>query len=325
MRPVPPDVLKHVQLMLKPSGAASAVLILTAWAIVLVTAWLHSQITDPVAFWITYVLIVAPVIASRQRAFENLNHEGGHGNLAGSPRANLILSWLVALPVGHNPVTEGRDHGFHHWGFWGPDDMDLWRYVRLGLIELPAASVLALGGILWRGYPIYVADAARYFFLPRGEPRAHRITRIGFWAAVLVVVLATGVLGAFTLYWVVPLVFFLMPMRFVGEVSEHAGLGCSDEIHCTRSNIGALQRFFLHPYGDGYHLLHHLLPEVPPHRASAVHAVLMREWPEYRDDGRHCYGLLLSRPGRPSTLSDLVATARGPRSSIKGRFSIPKV
>jgi fatty acid desaturase len=81
----------------------------------------------------------------------------------------------------------------------------------------------------------------------------------------------------------------------IGELSEHvygeAALsshaaaagnaeGGQTVFDATVTNMGPVHRLLFHPFGDGYHLLHHLYPSVPGCRLGRLHRALKVADPE---------------------------------------------
>lgn len=218
------------------------------------------------------------------------------------------MGWFLAIPLGHSLMMERLSHVIgHHARFWdSAHDPDVQRYKAIGIDQLPAVSTPQLLCLLARGFVAYFLGAMRTFFLPPAEPARLRFLRGAFWLMAIALAISTGYIVPCVLYWLIPLFVVLTPMRFVAEISEHSAMGCSTVFGTTRNNIGLVQRYFLHPHGDGYHLVHHLFPGIPHHNLARAHALLMQD-PVYRSMGRHCYGLIAARHGRRSTLADLTS------------------
>lgn len=85
-----------------------------------------------------------------------------------------------------------------------------------------------------------------------------------------------NVVISWDLFWLLPMVFLLPFIRFVGEIDEHAypSPDCSSDatlFNTTITNHGFLHKMLIHPTGDGYHLAHHLFPSVPGWRLRIMH------------------------------------------------------
>jgi fatty acid desaturase len=254
-----------------------------------------------------YVIVIT-IIASRQRALECLIHEATHVNLSPNVKINDALAWIfAALPLGHNVKTERFSHLIgHHKNFWDTDlDPDYRRYRLTGVDQLPTSSYTKLLQILTKGFIPYIKSTVPTFFLPKGEDQRIRLLRLGFWAVVIISSSLTGLLIPLLLYWVVPFLTILILVRYIGEASEHAALGCTDELSTTRNNLGWLNEHFIHPRGDAYHLVHHLYPKVPYHEIAKVHSLLMKD-PVYKNIGHHSTGFVIKVTEQKTTIQWLM-------------------
>ena len=113
-----------------------------------------------------------------------------------------------------------------------------------------------------------------------------RYAKIGFWAAVMALGLATRAAGffysLFAWYFVVPFLVVLPVTRYWAEVSEHIGLDLRGDFGNSRTNIGVLHRWYLNPHFDGYHAVHHLCSQVPFYLLPTVHGILMDAEEEFK-------------------------------------------
>jgi fatty acid desaturase len=293
--PEDPKMLEELRALMRPDTHASLVAFGQEWAIIGLTAtgtWvlLQAQGLTPLSGACTGLSLL--VIARGQRALENLVHEATHYNLSPNRRLNDVLGWaLGALPLFHNLDTERAGHlAGHHARFWNPaEDPDWKRYLALGADKL-GTGVRPLVQALTGGLATYFLGTVKTFFLPAGEQRRQRLLRLGFWSAVLAVAGATNTLVPLALFWGVPFLFVLTPLRFFAELEEHGALSCANEFKGTRNNLGWIHEWFLHPRGDAFHLAHHLYQRLPHHQMAQAHRILMRDR-EYRERGQHCHSV----------------------------------
>lgn len=253
-----------------------------------------------------YILVVI-LIGSRQRALECLIHEATHLNLCRNSRINDLLGWtFAALPLGHNVRTERVSHlGGHHKNFWNLElDPDFKRYQAMGLDKLPASSTMELLKLLTRAFVPYVKGVFVTFFLPYGESKLTRVFRASYWCLVITTFLLLSSLLPLFLYWLVPFFSSLVIIRYLGEISEHSALGCTDEFGSTRNNLGWFNENFLHPRGDAYHLVHHLFPKIPFHAMADAHRILLQD-SMYRNAGHHCTNLIVKKKNQITTFDEM--------------------
>jgi fatty acid desaturase len=138
-----------------------------------------------------------------------------------------------------------------------------------------------------------------------------------YWLTVLTAVHAFGVWPVFWLFWVVPLLTaypFLMQLR---EIAHHSN--APDDGDLTNSRVflvNPLLAACVFPYGQAYHLTHHLFAMLPHYRMAEAHAILMRH-PPYRESAVVCRGFFFPRLGAegPTVLDELSKHRDAPRDS----------
>src|SRR2546421_4373591 len=242
--PQDPEIKRQLRMLMRANTGVSVIAFASEWIAILALASLswftftHLGITPLTA--VAYIAVIT-IIGSRQRALECLIHEATHVNLSRKVWLNDLLAWIFAvLPLGHNLDTERKSHLVgHHKSFWDIDrDPDYRRYRAMGIDKLPAHTYSELIRILARGFIPYVKGAIPTFFIPAGETLRLRCVRATFWFVVVASFWITGILVPLTLYWAIPFFVTLTLIRYLGEISEHSALGCSDEFGTTRNNLG---------------------------------------------------------------------------------------
>lgn len=311
--PEDPVLDSQIRALQKPSTRATFLALAEDWGVIVLAAlvsWATFKALGLTLGSAAVYLVSCVVIGSRQKGLENIMHEGTHLNLSPDPAWNDRIALFCVgmwMTPGWTPALERPGHiGAHHEHFGNKErDFEFFGYQKLGLGQLPLASLRRSGWILF------------YTFLRTTWWRIHGILHsFGFPQVAVIVVAGTVLLFASLLvpmliYWFVPYILVYMPMRFVAEVSEHMALGHGSEFATTRNKLGWFQEYVMHPHGDGYHLVHHLYPRIPHQNLARAHRLLLKD-PVYRLKGHHSYGLILSRQTR-TTLSDLL---RSGRSSI---------
>ena len=213
--------------------------------------------------------------------------------------------------------------------------------VRLGVAYLLAlvATLTALFYLAddWRLMPLvaglmWLAVAAAFLALPdrayhrtKLRPVIHaRYTsplRVGFitlvFTTLAVVTKVTGApaAGYFLLLWVVPIFTSFAFFMILRQLVQH-GNGGRGWINNTRTFLVApLVRFAVFPFGQDYHLPHHMYATVPHYRLKRLHALLMA-CAEYRDEAHEVHGYFVS-PHRPQvhpTVVDVLGHDYAPRT-----------
>lgn len=176
------------------------------------------------------------------------------------------------------------------------------------LLGQPAAAfiILVAGWAAAGSYYLLIPNAA--FAQSRIEPViSHRwtwISRISFLGlvytalTVMTYVADPWAWGYFLLLWVLPLFTAFPLFMILREWLQH---GNGDRGRYTNSRVffvNPLLRYAVFPFGQDYHLPHHLVAAVPHYRLKELHALLRRD-PEYARMGLEVEGW--SRRPRPET------------------------
>lgn len=224
---------------------------------------------------ILHLFVLWPLCARAQRGLENLTHEASHFNFYRQSKkindafANSVCAYWVLISVEMFRET----HEFHHRYFGSQADPDKTRFNRLNLDQMPRQSPYKLMLYLLRVLPTYVTDYWNQFSDKKGQLIKSMVSH-----AVLVILVSITVYEHFWLLWIIyfwiPFIFYLPVHRFFAEAEEHRYQDAETEFGATFSNIGWFQRWFLHPHGDAFHLLHHMLPQVPHWKMTFGHWIL---------------------------------------------------
>jgi fatty acid desaturase len=236
----------------------------------------------PIGAVIPIVLVAAAGVGRQLRALECLVHEGSHYNYSRHKRGlnDATAQILAAFPTGSKLADYRTSHLLHHGRFATGDDPDKQRYEELALEELDRRNSISFVGSVLIRLPRYQAGWLR---MVTTDP-SYVLAPI-FWAAVLIVLPTTIVLGVpagvtACIVWVLGYGIALPVIRFLGEASEHIYTTATSEFDATISNLGLLQRCIIHPHADGYHTVHHLWPGVPHHSLRKLHKLLLED-PNY--------------------------------------------
>jgi fatty acid desaturase len=262
----------------KTSLPASCAVAASDWAWIFACMYLGTTFTAAFGWaWAVplHLLLLWPICSRSLRGFENLTHEASHHNFCRRRKElnDTAGNWLCAYWVLISVDMFRGPHRNHHHHFGGDDDPDKKRFARLDLDNMPRRSPLSLALYLLRVMPTYVLDYWRQFSDKGGQLIMSLLAHV-----LLVLVVSIAVNDKFWLLWLiyfwVPFIFYLPVHRFLAEAEEHRYQGAESEFVSTFSNIGPFHRWFLHPHGDGYHLLHHMLAEVPHWKMWYAHWVL---------------------------------------------------
>jgi fatty acid desaturase len=125
---------------------------------------------------------------------------------------------------------------------------------------------------------------------------------------------------AFFLLWVFPLVYVFPYLMLVREIFQHANAGTGELDNSRIMNVSPLIRWAVLGYGNDYHLVHHLYPNIPCYRLAEVHEHLASEVPRYRREVTETKGLRSRRrqPESPSLLDCLAEPKDAPMPGSAG-------
>lgn len=115
--------------------------------------------------------------------------------------------------------------------------------------------------------------------------------------------------GAFILLWIVPLIYMFPYLMLLREVFQHANAGTGDLDNSRIIHADPFTRWALLGYGNGFHLIHHIYPNVPQYALRGIHGQLLADSEAYRKGIEETRGILKPRgqanePGLLDSLAD---------------------
>jgi fatty acid desaturase len=259
------------------SLARSIIAILADWSAIVLCILSETAVYQRLGLGtaIVGILLLCPLIARSQRGLENLTHEASHQNLTRVSRKmnDTIADWLFASWVLNGVRSFRATHTIHHALFGSPADPDRVRFDELGLDDLPRGNPLQMAGAVCMSMPAYVRGYWSQF-KARGRVLIKAAICHAAAACVIQAVFGSTVLVVAATMWWLAFLLYLPILRFIAEAEEHRYVNYESEYAATYSNLGWLHRMFFHPHGDGYHLAHHLCPQVPHWRLSTANLAL---------------------------------------------------
>ncbi len=292
-------------------------------------AWMTGRLTL-VAF-VPLAIVGMFLIAALQHRLSGLAHDASHYALFKNKLANeLVSDLLLMFPVMGMTQRFRASHLGHHQFINDPErDPDL---IRLNDSDPQRFPVSRLGFVLryvvlalvWPPKILhYLMGQAKGANLQTGPHvkelhnvyrfRVGRCLRGAYWVSVLTVVHALHAWPIFLLFWVVPLLTFYPMLMQLREIAHHSN--APDDGDLTNSRVflvNPLLSACVFPYGQDFHVTHHLFAMLPHYRMAEAHAILNR-YPPYREQVVVCRGFFFRTLGTkgPSVLEEL---ARRPRA-----------
>jgi fatty acid desaturase len=145
--------------------------------------------------------------------------------------------------------------------------------------------------------------------------RVARSIRGAYWLSVLAAVQILHSWPIFWLFWVLPLLTFYPMLMQLREIAHHSNAPDDGDLTNSRVfRVNPLLGACVFPYGQAFHLTHHLFAMVPHYRVAEAHEVLTRYRP-YREQVVVCRGYFFRTPGTPGpSVLDLLSRPMAPLS-----------
>jgi fatty acid desaturase len=274
------------------------------WSLIATTIFLCERFWHPML----YVFAVA-FIGSRQHALLVLMHDGVHYRLfRNRPLNDWVSEVVLAWPHLVTARQYRKNHFGHHKFLNTPQDPDLirrkgdpaWVFPQktaaMAKMLFRDATGLNAPAMLKLAAAVAKADEVPTWFL---------VTRYGFYAAALAIVVYLGAFTGFLLFWIVPMFTWLVLIMRLRSIAEHHAIdGPQSEYGLTRTTQATLfERIFVAPKNVNYHIEHHFFPSVPFYRLPELHRVLMSK-PGFSEGAHltHSYlGVLAESVGHTSS------------------------
>lgn len=287
----------------------------------------------PTLAFVPFATVGIVLVAALQHRLSGLAHDASHYVLFKNKLANeLVSDLLLMFPIVAMTQQYRSAHLGHHQYVNDPTrDPDLLRLNH----PVPHVFPIAKGAFWWKyvAHGLWPPTILRYLLgrakaanLGQGtplraiyRPRVARSMRGAYWLTLLAAIHALGAWPVFGLFWIVPLLTIYPLFMQLREIAHHSNAPDDGDLTNSRVfRVHPLLEAAVFPYGQAFHLTHHLFAMVPHHRLSKAHELLQRHRP-YREQVVICRGFFFRPWGTdgPSVLDVLAqgsrpATARGP-------------
>jgi fatty acid desaturase len=250
----------------------SVVAIISNWVYIFLAVIVDYNLRIVLGYNICTIMTLL-LITSRLRAFEVLVHEASHYNLFHSIEYHFTLEPLYGYPVLKDLPSYVKEHRAHHcWLGDKKKDPDWQQMQDYGFHELPRNMIWIFFLKPLLGYYTFTFLSTTCCSFLRGN----LYRKLAFCSAFLIPFIYFNLMDLFFMYYCIPLFVLLPIIRVWIDAGEHVHLlENKDRFSRARSVTGFVNRYFLHPYGDGYHLVHHLSPRVPFYFMEKAHEELM--------------------------------------------------
>lgn len=133
------------------------------------------------------------------------------------------------------------------------------------------------------------------------RPKTMGLVRMTFYTVLFAALglfdLLTGMnpVGAYLLLWIVPLIYVFPYLMLLREVFQHANAGTGALDNSRIIHADPFTRWAVLGYGNDFHLIHHLYPNIPHYSLRGMHEQLVEESRDYREGVEETEGILLPR------------------------------
>lgn len=275
----------------------------------------------PTAAFVPLALVGMIAIAAVQHRFSGLGHDASHYVLFKNPLANELASDLLCMfPIVAMTQQFRATHLGHHRFVNDPElDPDAKRLNEPFPVDWPLSKIgfwlRFVFGAAWPPYLLgYLWGQAKNANFVAGPPMrnvygvgAGRAMRAVYWLGVLTLVYFTGTRAILVWFWFVPLITFYPFLMQLREIAHHSNAPDDGDLTNSRTfDVNPLLKASVFPYGQDFHITHHLFSMLPHYRMAEADAILRRYRP-YREKVVVCRGYFFRRwgTGGPTVLDEL--------------------
>jgi fatty acid desaturase len=285
------------------------------------TSWSAGHLATAVFLPVAVLGVV--VIAAFQHRLSGLGHEGSHYALFRNRLANELVSDLLCMFPLMAMTQRFRITHLSHHQFLGEAERD--PDVRRLYFDSDRYPFPMSKATFWHRYVVmslwppllmkYLFGQAKNANAAAGasEPRCVYRFRVGrcmrgaFWLPTLALVHLTGSWPIFFLFWVTPLLTFYAFFMQLREIAHHSNASAGEFGHSRNFHCNPIFNWCIFPYGQDYHLTHHVFGLIPHFNLAKAHEILLRYRP-YREQAISCYGYFFPRLGsRGPTVLDVLS------------------
>jgi fatty acid desaturase len=249
------------------------------FVVIFLAAYLCEYYNNPLLYLIALMLIGAHQIGLGTIAL----HDGGHGLLLNNRRLNDLFARFIYTMVLGAPFltfnTNRKGHFVHHNTLNTPSDPDviffkkIYHYPNWFLVLTLLYFLSGLSFFLFIGR--YIVTHLKKSFIS-----------VLFHVSIIAFAFCGSYLGYYPAllllkYWLIPLVTWGVTINFIRIIAEHypdnifKNITTQPRVFLTRDTLPTLwDKYFTSTCNVGYHLTHHIYPEVPFYHLKKLHQEL---------------------------------------------------
>jgi fatty acid desaturase len=283
----------------------------------------------PTAGFVPLATLGVVVIAALQHRLSGLAHDASHYTLFKNRTANELASdILLMFPLMAMTQKFRNTHIGHHRFVNDPErDPDLRRLQGDAGHPFPMSKARFVFRYVVKG--LWLPDLWTYLYgqaknanAADGDDtpelrgvyrfRIGRMMRGCYWLSVLAVVNALHAWPIFFLFWVVPLLTAYPIFMQLREIAHHSNAPDDGELTNSRVfRVNPILNAAVFPYGQDFHVTHHMFAMLPHYNMARAHDILMR-YPPYCESVVVCRGFFFRAIGtRGPSVLDVLSERRG--------------
>lgn len=129
----------------------------------------------------------------------------------------------------------------------------------------------------------------------------------------------------YVVFWLVPLLYVLPYLMLLRELYQHANLGTGQLDNSRIIHADPFTRWALLGYGNDFHLIHHIYPNIPHYHLQAAHALLLERSEDYRNELQEVHGTVHRRGPGQNTLAESWAAGSAGKAGVQSPPAAPSV
>ncbi|WGL59186.1 fatty acid desaturase family protein [Pigmentibacter sp. JX0631] len=220
------------------------------------------------------------IFGIQQRTMRNILHDASHYSLFKNQYINDLAANLFAGYSFFENIKYFRKSHLEHHKFLGIQEKDP-DFVSIELLDPTnqknslSIFITALKSKRW----IVSSYLGNLFIFSFSEI----IRAFTWWIFLSIVIIFCFSLQSFFIFlilWFSAKLTIYHCLKVFMEISDHAGLPLNGIIKGTRNHPDKITKFIFFPFGDNYHLTHHLFPKIQTYKLEKMHKILLN-WPNY--------------------------------------------
>ncbi len=272
------------------------------------SSWSLGQLATP--YFLPLALLGVIVMAAFQHRLSSLGHEASHYALFANRLANELVSDLLCMfPLMAMTQRFRTTHLAHHQYLGDPErDPDV-RRLQIDADRYPFPMSKPTFWFRYVVMSLWPPSLMKYLFgqaknanVTAGfrEPRSFYRFRVGrcmrgaCWLPMLAFIHLTDSWPIFFLFWVTPLLTFYAFFMQLREIAHHSNAPDGEFTHSRNFHCNPVFNWVIFPYGQDFHLTHHVFGLIPHFNLAKAHKILLHYRP-YREQATACYGYFFPR------------------------------